>query len=266
MSNQMSDNQMKIKLTFLGTGTSTGVPVLGCHCDTCSSANAKDKRLRSSVLMEVEDGPTLLIDAGPDFRYQMLRSQTEQLDAILLTHEHYDHVGGLDDVRGLNYSQKRDISVYAQPNVVKAVMHNLFYAFSATPYPGSPRILLNEIADDEFTVGGVRIETLPVMHGDLPIIGFRIGPLAYITDASQVPDETIEKASGVDTLVLNALGPLPHRSHLNLEQAIGVARRIGARRTLFTHISHKMPRYDDMRGALPEGMELAWDGLKVLVG
>lgn len=257
---------MKTRVTFLGTGTSTGVPVLGCHCDTCTSADARDKRLRSSVLIEVEGGPTLLIDAGPDFRHQMLRSHTERLDAILLTHEHYDHVGGLDDVRGLNYSQKRDISVYAQPNVVGAVMHNLFYAFSPTPYPGAPRILLNEIADEAFTVGDVRIETLPVMHGSLPIIGFRIGPVAYITDASRVPDETIEKARGVDTLILNALGPFPHPSHLNLEQAIEVAGRIGARRTLFTHISHKMPRQSEMKGKLPEGMELAWDGLRIDVG
>lgn len=257
---------MRIRLTFLGTGTSTGVPVIGCHCETCSSRDPRDRRLRSSVLVEVEDGPNILIDAGPDFRYQMLKSGCERLDAILLTHEHYDHVGGLDDVRGFNYSQKRDISVYAQPNVISAVRHNLFYAFTATPYPGSPRIILNDIEEDDFSVGETRISALHVMHADLPIIGYRIGPLAYITDASLVPDETIERAKGVDTLVLNALGPFPHRSHLNLEQAIEVARRIGARRTYFTHISHKMPRTEEMTGLLPKGMELAYDGEVIDIG
>lgn len=256
---------MRIKLTFMGTGTSTGVPVLGCHCRTCQSADPRDKRLRSSVLVEISGGPSILIDAGPDFRYQMLRSGTERLDAILLTHEHYDHVGGLDDVRGLNYSQRRDITVFAQPNVTEAVRHNLYYAFAPTPYPGSPRIILNEITDDDFVVAGTRVRALHVMHGGLAIIGFRIGPLAYITDASMVPEATIRAAKGVDTLVLNALGPLPHRSHMDLEQAIDVASLIGARRTYFTHISHKMPPAADMRGTLPATMRLAYDGLTVEV-
>lgn len=256
---------MIIKLTFLGTGTSTGVPVIGCHCETCLSKDPRDKRLRSSVLVEIERGCRILIDAGPDFRYQMLRSHTEKLDAILLTHEHYDHVGGLDDVRGFNYSMRRDIQVFARPDVISAVKHNLFYAFSTNPYPGSPRIILNEIDEDEFCVSGVKVEVLHVMHGDLPIIGFRIGPLAYITDASLVPEETINRAKGVDTLVLNALGPLPHRSHLNLEQAVDVATRIGARQTYFTHMSHKMPPAAKMRGKLPAGMRLAQDGLSILI-
>lgn len=254
---------MRIKLTFMGTGTSTGVPVLGCHCPTCSSADPRDKRLRSSALVEICGGPSILIDAGPDFRSQMLRSGTERLDAILLTHEHYDHVGGLDDVRGLNYSQRRDIAIFAQPNVAEAVRHNLYYAFAPTPYPGSPRIILNEITDDDFAVAGTRVRALHVMHGGLPIIGFRVGPLAYITDASLVPETTIRAAKGVDTLVLNALGPQPHRSHMDLEQAIDVASRIGARRTFFTHISHKMPAAAAMEDALPATMRLAYDGLTV---
>lgn len=254
---------MRIKLTFMGTGTSTGVPVLGCHCATCASADPRDKRLRSSALVEISGGPRILIDAGPDFRYQMLRSGTERLDAILLTHEHYDHVGGLDDVRGLNYSQRRDIAVFARPDVAEAVRHNLYYAFAPTPYPGSPRIILNEITDDDFAVAGTRVRVLHVMHGELPIIGFRIGPLAYITDASHVPETTIRAAEGVDTLVLNALGPLPHHSHLNLEQAMDVASRIGARQTFFTHISHKMPPAAAMDDALPATMRLAYDGLIV---
>ncbi len=253
---------MNIELTFLGTGTSTGVPVLGCHCATCSSNDPKDKRLRSSALINIENGPTILIDAGPDFRQQILRCGAETIDAILLTHEHYDHVGGLDDVRGLNYTTGHGVNLFAQPNVIEAVKRNLHYAFAATPYPGSPVIYLNEITTDKFTAAGIEITTLPVIHGRLPIIGFRIGPLAYITDASQVPEETIAKAQGVDTLVINALGPFTHPSHMSLSQAIDVATRIGANHTYLTHISHKMPPMADVEATLPPNMRLGYDGLK----
>lgn len=253
-------------MTFFGTGTSTGVPVIGCQCETCTSYDPRDKRLRTSALVEIEDGPTLLIDAGPDFRYQMLRSHTKRIDAILITHKHYDHMGGLDDVRGLNYTTRNEVSVFAQPNVAAALRRNLHYAFAASPYPGAPKISLNEIATETFEAAGVEVTTLPVIHGQMPITGFRIGPLAYVTDASQMPEETIERAKGVDTLVLNALGPLAHPSHFNLDQAIEVAQKIGARQTYFTHISHKMPPMAQMEGQLPEGMQLAYDELKIKVG
>ena len=256
---------MKIKLTFLGTGTSTGVPVIGCHCETCESKDPRDHRLRSSVLVSVEDGPNILIDAGPDFRYQMLKSRTEALDAVLLTHEHYDHVGGLDDVRGLNYTTRRSVDIYAQPNVAEAVRRNLHYVFTQKPYPGAPRIDLHEIVGSKFPVHGIEVQTLPVMHGGLPIIGFRIGPLAYITDASVVPDATIRQARGVKVAVINALGPLPHPSHMNLSQAIEVAKQIGAQRTYFTHISHKMPPMNKMTALPLYNMQLAYDGLSVSI-
>lgn len=154
---------MRLSLTFFGTGTSTGVPVIGCQCETCTSYDPRDKRLRTSALVEIEDGPTLLIDTGPDFRYQMLRSHTKKIDAILITHKHYDHVGGLDDVRGLNYTTRNDVSVFAQPNVAASIRRNLHYAFAASPYPGAPKISLNEIATETFEAAGVEVTTLPVI-------------------------------------------------------------------------------------------------------
>lgn len=254
-----------MKITFLGTGTSTGVPVIGCDCEVCQSRDPRDCRLRSSALIEASCGTTILIDAGPDFRQQILRQGTRRIDAILLTHEHYDHVGGLDDVRGLNYSTHAVADIYAQDRVLKAVRHNLYYAFSQTRYPGVPSISLHNISEQPFEVAGVMVWPLPVLHDKLPIIGFRVGRLAYVTDASLVPPETIALMSGADVLVLNALGPDPHHSHMNLEQAIGVARQVGARQTFFTHIGHKMGLYAERTPSLPPNMYLAYDGLTVSV-
>ena len=254
-----------MKLTFLGTGTSTGVPVIGCDCEVCQSTDPKDCRLRSSALIETSDGTTILIDAGPDFRQQILRQGAKRIDAILLTHEHYDHVGGLDDVRGLNYSMRTDAEIYAQDRVLKAIRHNLYYAFSQKRYPGAPSISLHSIFEQPFKAAGVKVCPLPVLHDKLPIIGFRIGKLAYVTDASIVPHDTIFAMSGVDVLVINALGPNTHHSHMNLEQAIRVAREVGARQTFFTHISHKMGLYAWRTPSLPPNMSLAYDGLTVNV-
>ena len=254
-----------MKLTFLGTGTSTGVPVIGCDCKVCQSRDPKDCRLRSSALIETADGTTILIDAGPDFRQQILRQGTKRIDAILLTHEHYDHVGGLDDVRGLNYSMHTDAEIYAQDRVLKAVRHNLYYAFSKKRYPGVPSISLHCISEHSFTAAGVKVWPLSVLHDKLPIIGFRIGKLAYVTDASVVPQDTIAAMSGVDMLVINALGPDTHHSHMSLEQAISVARQVDARQTFFTHMSHKMGLYAWRNPSLPPNMSLAYDGLTVNV-
>ncbi len=257
---------MKVEMTFLGTGTSTGVPVIGCQCPACTSQDPRDHRLRSSALLKIDNGTTLLIDAGPDFRQQMLRSGTSHIDAILLTHMHYDHVGGLDDVRGLNFTMHSGIDIYAQKATADAVRHNLFYVFSDHPYPGVPNITLNEITTDTFRVRSTPITPLPVMHDQLPIIGFRIGPVAYITDASQVPEDTIELCKGANLLAINALGLSPHHSHMNLEQAVEVAKKVGAKETYFTHIGHTMPLYSQCDTLLPHSMHLAFDGLRVEVG
>ncbi len=254
---------MKIEMTFLGTGTSTGVPVIGCQCQACTSQDLHDRRLRSSALIRVDGDTTFLIDAGPDFRQQMLRSGTNHIDAILLTHMHYDHVGGLDDVRGLNFTMHSGIDIYAQKATANAVRHNLFYVFSDHPYPGVPNIALQEITTETFCVNQIEITPLPVMHDQLPIIGFRIGPVAYITDASLVPESTIELCRGVNILVVNALGLNTHHSHMNLEQAIEVAEKVGAQETYFTHIGHTMPLYSQCAPLLPKSMHLAYDGLRL---
>lgn len=256
-----------MKATFFGTGTSTGVPVIGCACEVCTSPDPRDARLRASLLIEMgDDGPNILIDAGPDFRQQMLRNGTQKIDALLLTHLHYDHVGGLDDVRGVNHAVHHPVDVYGQEATINAIKRNLYYAFEHRPYPGSPRLKLHKIDKRRFTAAGTEITPLPVMHGGLQILGFRIGSLAYITDASIVPHSTIKLMEGIDTLILNALRPTHHHSHLSLDEAIEVAHRVGARQTFFTHMSHDIGLHAWRDATLPESMALAHDGLQVDVG
>lgn len=250
-----------MKLTFLGTGTSTGVPQLRCHCPTCTSTDPRDKRLRCSALVRTDAGRSLLIDCGPDFREQMLRLDSPDIDAVLLTHIHYDHVGGIDDLRPW-CRHGRDLDIHCTADVERDLRARLPYCFAEHPYPGVPSFRMRRIEPDvPFEAAGTLIEPLPVMHYKLPITGFRIGPLAYITDAKTVPDATVERMRGVDTLVVNALRPEEHMSHMNLEQAVALARRVGARRTFFTHMSHDMPPHALVE--LPEGMALAFDGLKL---
>lgn len=249
-----------MKLTFLGTGTSTGVPQLRCHCATCTSRDLRDRRLRCSALVET-GGRKLLIDCGPDFREQMLRIDSPDLDALLVTHIHYDHVGGIDDLRPW-CSDGRHFPVHCTPDVERDLRARLPYCFALNPYPGVPAFKMESIDPcHPFMAAGIRVVPLPVMHFRLPIIGFRIGRLAYITDAKTIPDETFRLMAGVDTLVINALRPQEHLSHMNLEQALAAAARVGAQHTWLTHISHHMPPHATVQ--LPEGVQLAHDGLTI---
>ena len=249
-----------MKITLLGTGTSQGVPVIGCDCTVCQSTDPKDNRLRVSALIEVA-GKTLVIDTGPDFRYQMLRAKVKRLDAILFTHEHKDHIAGLDDVRAFNYFQQEAMEVYAHKRVQESLIREFHYAFSAIKYPGVPLINLNEIKNEPFDVQGVGITPVEVLHYKLPVLGFRIGDFTYITDAKTVSDVEKAKIKGSKVLVINALQKDKHISHFTFDEAIEFAKEINADKTYFTHISHRLGRHKDISKELPEGIELAFDGL-----
>jgi phosphoribosyl 1,2-cyclic phosphate phosphodiesterase len=253
-----------LKITFLGTGTSQGIPVITCRCAVCTSKDFKDKRLRTSVLIETED-KTIVIDSGPDFRYQMLRAEATDLDAILFTHEHKDHVAGMDDIRPFNYMLHKNIDVYAAPRVQEALKREFSYIFTNVQYLGLPRINLNTITDAPFPIGASTIVPLKVMHYKLPIHGFRIGDFSYITDAKTIPEETMEQLQGTRILVVNALQHTDHISHFNLQEALEFARKVGAEQTYLTHISHNLGRHEEVDKALPAGVLLAYDTLSIFI-
>ena len=254
---------MKIKL--LGTGTSQGVPVIGCDCPVCRSHNKKDKRLRSSVLLSY-DGTTVVIDTGPDFRYQMLREGVKDLDAVLLTHEHYDHIAGLDDIRAFNRIRKSPMDVFAERRVLNRVEQELDYAFGDRKFPGLPSININEINEHtNFSVGSIEFIPLRTMHHMLPVLGFRAGDFAYITDTNFIPDSTMDKLKGVKVVVLNALRKTRHISHFSLPEAVEAIRRINPQRGIFTHMNHQIGFHDEVNSSLPSGMELGYDGMEILL-
>ena len=252
-----------MKITLLGTGTSQGVPIIGCDCKVCQSKDRKDKRLRSSVFIEYLD-TTVVIDTGPDFRYQMLRAGVKNLDAVLLTHEHYDHVAGLDDVRAFNKIRQGDIDVYAEERVLTELESNLHYAFKEDKYPGVPSIRNRVIdADESFSVGNLTITPIRVLHHRLPILGFRIGDFAYITDANFLPEPSIDKLRGIKVLVINALRIKPHISHFNLSEAIETINKIKPERAILTHISHQLGLHKEVINNLPQGVELGYDQMVI---
>lgn len=249
-------------VTFLGTGTSQGVPVIACDCTVCSSIDYRDKRTRASIHVQVE-GLSLVVDTGPDFRSQILRERIKWLDAILFTHEHKDHTAGLDDVRSFNFRQKMDMPVYARPRVIDQLKREFSYAFAEKKYPGIPQIETVAIDNSPFKVNDLDIIPVEVMHHKLPVFGFRIKNFTYITDANHISAEEMEKIKGSKVVVLNALQKTEHASHFNLDEAVDVAKMIGAEKTYLTHISHKMGKHRDVEKELPENVELAYDGLKI---
>lgn len=256
----MSGNKFSVRLTFIGTGTSQGVPVIACECNTCLSDDPHDKRLRTSLLLETEK-VTLLFDAGPDFRQQMLRENVKKLDSIILTHEHKDHISGMDDVRAFNYKSHDAIDIYAEERVQKAIRKEYSYVFSEFQYPGIPKMRLNSITDNNFIIHGIEIIPIRVFHYRLPVYGFRIGNFAYITDANYIPEESKEKLIGVKYLIINALRKEKHISHFSLREAIDIIREISPKKAYLTHISHQMGLYKDVSEELPAGIVLAYDGL-----
>lgn len=249
-----------MKITFLGTGTSQGIPVIGCGCAVCHSTDHKDKRLRVSVLIEFAD-TTIVIDSGPDFRYQMLRQNVMDLDAILYTHEHKDHIAGLDDIRPFNYILKKHIDIYASTRVQDALRREFAYIFSDIKYHGLPQIKLFTVDKDPFEIAGQTIIPIEVMHYKLPVIGYRIGDFTYITDAKTIADEEFEKIKGSKVLVINALQKEEHISHLTFDEAIAIANKAGAETTYFTHMSHNLGLHADIAQELPKHIKLAYDGL-----
>ncbi|WP_454801920.1 MBL fold metallo-hydrolase [Mucilaginibacter phyllosphaerae] len=249
-------------ITFLGTGTSQGVPVIACTCPVCLSNDKHDKRLRTSILIE-SDNKVISIDAGPDFRYQMLREKVMHLDAIVFTHEHKDHVAGLDDIRAFNYKQQGPVDIYADERVQLALRREFPYIFDNHGYPGIPQITLHNVTLQPFNIGNVHFTPIEVMHYKLPVKGYRIKDFTYITDAKTVSVAEKEKIRGTKTLVINALQKETHISHFTLDEAIAFAREIGAEKTYLTHISHRLGKHADISKELPDGIQLAYDGLKL---
>ena len=250
------------KLTFLGTGTSQGVPMIGCNCNVCKSTDSRDMRLRASVYVEYE-GLKILVDAGPDFREQMLREGIASVDAILLTHNHKDHTGGLDDIRAFNYREKKATQIYCEKYVEDSLRMEYSYAFAEKKYPGAPEWDVHIIDDQPFTIKGVEITPIRGRHYKLPVLGYRFGNIAYCTDMNHIPEEEFEKLKGLDHFIINTVRRGHHISHFALEGALEVAARVGAKHTWLTHLSHQLPVHKELAAELPEGVLPAYDGLSI---
>lgn len=246
------------KIIILGSGTSQGIPMIGCRCSVCTSADSHDKRLRSSLYIEHE-GVKFVIDTGPDFRYQMLRENILDIDAILFTHSHKDHIAGLDDVRAYNYILKKGIDIYAEAHTMDVIKREFYYAFEELRYPGVPEIIAHTIDTEPFFVKGVKVTPIRGMHYKMPVLGFRIGDVSYVTDMNRIEDVEIEKMKGSKILIIDALRKEHHISHFTLNEAIEISKTVGAEKTYLTHISHQLGLYKDLIRELPKGIEPAYD-------
>lgn len=253
-----------MKITLLGTGTSQGVPVVGCQCEVCRSTDPRDNRLRTSAFVET-DGVNLLIDTGPDLRQQLLREHISHVDAVLITHEHKDHLAGLDDIRPVFFMQKHPMDIYAMQRVLSVVRKDFDYAFTDHPYPGAPSFQLHPVRYDRFFVKNVEIQPIQVRHLTLPILGYRIGKFAYITDASFVADSELANLQDLEVLVVNALHREKHYSHFNLEQALHFVDLVKPKHAYLTHVSHHMGLYSEVEKILPHNVTLGYDGLKLTI-
>jgi phosphoribosyl 1,2-cyclic phosphate phosphodiesterase len=251
-----------LHITFLGTGTSSGVPMIGCSCAVCTSTDKKDNRLRSSILVQSPQ-TNIVVDTTPDFRYQMLRINNKKLDAVLFTHPHKDHIAGLDDIRGYNYFQQKPMPLYANDLTADALRREFAYVFSDKKYPGIPEIILHTINQSSFTIEDIFIQPILAWHLKMPVYGYRFGNFTYITDANRIDDNEKEKIKGSKVLVLNALRKEKHISHFNLEEAIALALELGAEQVYFTHISHQLGLHENVSKELPPNIHLAYDGLTI---
>ncbi len=249
-----------MKVTFLGTGTSQGVPVIGCLCEVCSSLDFRDKRLRVSIHIEIE-GNSFIIDSGPDFRQQILRARIQKMDALIFTHQHKDHTAGMDDIRSFNFKQNMDMPVFATKDVFEQLKREFFYIFEEVKYPGVPKIQVNIIDDSPFKINGIKITPIQVMHYKLPVFGYRISDFTYITDANYISDAEKKKIKGSKVLVLNALQHDKHISHFNLQEALDLVEELKPEKAYFTHISHKLGLHNSI--TLPDNVTLAYDGLTI---
>ena len=251
-----------LNINFLGTGTSSGVPMIGCHCEVCCSQDSKDNRLRSSILVS-SSNTSFVIDTTPDFRYQMLRSKTERLDAIVYTHPHKDHIAGLDDIRAFNHFSQKPIDIYAGANTEEAIRRDFYYAFAETRYPGVPDLNIIGIDHDSFMVGDIKVQPIQVMHHKMAVLGFRMGDFTYITDANYIEPQEQEKIKGSKVLVLNALRKEKHLSHFTLAEAIELASALEIPEVYLTHISHQLGTHTAVSHELPANISLAYDGLQI---